>query len=504
MSIARVQLVLVLALVWAGGLACSPPEDDSGNSNSDNTNLNDNGDGSAGQPDPGSNTNDNGSADGGDNPDGANENDNGGKDDPGDNGNDNSGDPDPADDNGNLNDNGNANGNGNENDNANTNDNSDDNDNDNGGTLPDDPGDDPNDDCPGGFTLTVQVSGVGAGTVVLDPPGGCYAPGEQVQVTAQANPTYTFAGYSGAATGSDPQVEIPLDGNRSVSATFIGNLFMVSSSNHLVLEINPVSGAVIREFVPPGSGGLDAPFAVVFDHSGQLYITSQNGILEFDGTDGTFVGQFVPLGAGGLTTPFGITFGPNQNLFVTDTDKVREYDGTSGAFVNTFVSAGDGGLSSTTALKFGPADTSLYVTGSGAVLRYDGSNGAFLDEFVQGLGNGSFDIVFGPNSDLFVSDALEGTIARYDGHSGEPVACPCLCLDPCPSDQLPDGPYLVDLESLPGPSGLAFSHRGTLLVANQNSIVELDMLSAVPANLGPLVLDNRIGTIAFIAVKPLP
>jgi hypothetical protein len=75
------------------------------------------------------------------------------------------------------------------------------------------------------------------------------------------------------------------------------------------------------------------------------------------------------------------------------------FDGTTGAFVDAFVSAGDGGLSRPRDLVFGP-DSNLYVSsfGTGDIFRYNGTTGTFMDDFVAagsgGLGGPTF-LLFG-------------------------------------------------------------------------------------------------------------
>src|SRR5512134_1086471 len=77
------------------------------------------------------------------------------------------------------------------------------------------------------FTLTVTKAGAGAGTVSSDPPGitACsttcsanFAPGTVVTLTATPQSGATFAGWSGACSGTACQVT--MDANRAVTATF--------------------------------------------------------------------------------------------------------------------------------------------------------------------------------------------------------------------------------------------------------------------------------------------
>ena len=78
------------------------------------------------------------------------------------------------------------------------------------------------------FTLTVTKAGAGAGTVSSDPPGisACsstcnanFAPGTIVTLTPAPQSGSTFAGWSGACSGTAP-CQVDMSGNRSVTATF--------------------------------------------------------------------------------------------------------------------------------------------------------------------------------------------------------------------------------------------------------------------------------------------
>jgi uncharacterized repeat protein (TIGR02543 family) len=71
----------------------------------------------------------------------------------------------------------------------------------------------------GQYTLTVIV--VGEGNVTLDPPGGAYAESVSVELFAEADPGWAFDGWSGDLGGSANPDTILMDGNKTVTATFI-------------------------------------------------------------------------------------------------------------------------------------------------------------------------------------------------------------------------------------------------------------------------------------------
>jgi len=67
------------------------------------------------------------------------------------------------------------------------------------------------------FTLTVTAQN---GSVVLDPPGGVYADGSSVTVTAVADPGFGFVGWGGDLAGTTNPQTLVVDTDKSVSASF--------------------------------------------------------------------------------------------------------------------------------------------------------------------------------------------------------------------------------------------------------------------------------------------
>ena len=71
---------------------------------------------------------------------------------------------------------------------------------------------------PSGYTLTVNT--VGQGTVTVQPDKSSYDPGEQVMLTANADPGWSFSGWSGDLTGSANPASLTMDRNKVVTAHF--------------------------------------------------------------------------------------------------------------------------------------------------------------------------------------------------------------------------------------------------------------------------------------------
>jgi hypothetical protein len=70
------------------------------------------------------------------------------------------------------------------------------------------------------YTLTTDVTPTGAGSIVLAPPGGSYAPGTVVTVTANPATGYHFDHWSGDLSGSTNPTTITMNSDKSVTAVF--------------------------------------------------------------------------------------------------------------------------------------------------------------------------------------------------------------------------------------------------------------------------------------------
>lgn len=73
-------------------------------------------------------------------------------------------------------------------------------------------------ETPTQYTLTVTI--VGQGSVTLNPTGGTYDAGTDVQLTAIPDSGCTFMAWSGALTGSASPETITMDSDKTVTATF--------------------------------------------------------------------------------------------------------------------------------------------------------------------------------------------------------------------------------------------------------------------------------------------
>lgn len=84
-------------------------------------------------------------------------------------------------------------------------------------------------------SFTVQMSVVGLGSVMMDPPGGTYPYGTQVTLTALPGSGQEFIGWSGDLISTDEVETITVTGNMAITATFapagIYSLTLLQSAN---------------------------------------------------------------------------------------------------------------------------------------------------------------------------------------------------------------------------------------------------------------------------------
>jgi hypothetical protein len=73
---------------------------------------------------------------------------------------------------------------------------------------------------PESFSLNVNL--VGNGDVTLDPDGGTYSPGTEVELTAEPDTGWAFSGWSGDLSGSNNPESIIMDSDKTITATFEG------------------------------------------------------------------------------------------------------------------------------------------------------------------------------------------------------------------------------------------------------------------------------------------
>ena len=122
------------------------------------------------------------------------------------------------------------------------------------------------------YTLTTAV--VGSGTIDADPALNCngtqYRHDTVVALTATANEGYTFAGWSGAATGTDNPVSVTMTGAKSVTADFTLNQYTLN-------VIKPGAGSGTVSSSPPGID-CGATCSAPYDYNTSVTLTATPAI----------------------------------------------------------------------------------------------------------------------------------------------------------------------------------------------------------------------------------
>jgi uncharacterized repeat protein (TIGR02543 family) len=95
--------------------------------------------------------------------------------------------------------------------------------------------------APTQYSLTVNSSGDGAGSVTSNPNQASYPYGQIVQLTAAAQPGSTFTGWTGAVTSSVNPLSIFMDGNKTVTANFAKDKYTlaVNQNGGNSVTVNP-------------------------------------------------------------------------------------------------------------------------------------------------------------------------------------------------------------------------------------------------------------------------
>ncbi|HEY6446410.1 MAG TPA: Ig-like domain repeat protein [Acidobacteriaceae bacterium] len=146
-----------------------------------------------------------------------------------------------------------------------------------------------------------------------------------------------YSGDGGAATAAE------LNAPKGISVDAAGNLYIADTGNNVIRKVSGGKIATVVGTGAPGATGdggaatsatLDAPYAVAFDSTGNLYIpdSGNNRIRIVTGTTiNTFAGTGTAgyTGDGGLATaaeldtPFGVACDPASNVYIAD---ARNYE----------------------------------------------------------------------------------------------------------------------------------------------------------------------------------
>lgn len=114
------------------------------------------------------------------------------------------------------------------------------------------------------YNLT--VSAVGPGSVAVDPPGTQFIAGTTITLTATAQSGYVFTGWSGNAVGNNNPLQLVMDSDKSITATFEEASEVISDDFDGCAVLSPmwtwsdplgqadysVTGSQVQIVIPPG------------------------------------------------------------------------------------------------------------------------------------------------------------------------------------------------------------------------------------------------------------
>lgn len=266
-----------------------------------------------------------------------------------------------------------------------------------------------------------------------------------------------FSGNGGAATSAH------FYGPFGLALDAVGNLYVSDSANNTIRKVSAESG-VISGFAGnamlhgtargtyTGDGGqainagINHPFKIVFDTSGNLYLcdTENHVVRRVAAGTGTMTtvagtGQAGSSGDGGLATaaqlynPEGITFDSAGNLYLTDqaNNTVREVNVATGVITTvagggtpSLSGAGDGGLATQASLR-SPQDVAFDAVGD--MIIADTSN----------------HVIRRVKKVTGIIETIVGTMQGYGGDGG-----------------------LASAAKLNNPNGLAFDAAGNLYISD--------------------------------------
>jgi uncharacterized repeat protein (TIGR02543 family) len=141
------------------------------------------------------------------------------------------------------------------------------------------------------FTVSLNVSTVGSGTVTRSPNQATYAPGTAVTLTANPAAGWHFIGWSGDTASANNPITITMSANKNLTATFAINAY--------TLNVTTVgSGSVTKN-----------PNQATYDHGTSVTLTASAGNgYHFVGWSGDTTGS---------TNPLTFTMTANKNLTAT-------------------------------------------------------------------------------------------------------------------------------------------------------------------------------------------
>ncbi len=227
-----------------------------------------------------------------------------------------------------------------------------------------------------------------------------------------------------------PPIDLVQDGP---NGDFYATTGLATGQLSNIVRIDHLTGEVDNEFVPVGSAGLALAKEIAIQGN-WIYVANKgtNEVLRFEKTTGAPdpAGAFVAAGDHGLSLPRGLVFDASGNLYVSSraTGDILTYD-SSGLFLGVFASVDLGGnLPGANDMAF-DASGDLLLVGGGQIVKLNGQTGVPTGFVISGYSGQGIEI--GPEGDIYLSHATPendnggpptGNILRFNSQSGALVS----------------------------------------------------------------------------------
>lgn len=271
-------------------------------------------------------------------------------------------------------------------------------------------------------------------------------------------------------------------------------VLVTDASGDKIVRYEYDTGAPVDHFVGKGISRLDNPIYLRVTPDGDVAAVSRetNSVELYDGQSGKWLRTLVASGSGGLNAPKDIAFDHDGNIYVTSTtnNRVLKYN-QNGVFDKVLIASG---LQEPCGLVVGE-DGLLYVASrnNNLVRSYDTATGDRIERLpLENTGiDGPNGLAFGPDGALYIGGRFSNSIVRVP-RLGTPSV-------------LVSGSPVLD-----GPGQLAFDSAGDLVVVSQDTDTIVKFDAGTGAYLGTVVtpafaggLDDAVG-VAFISVATDP
>ena len=231
------------------------------------------------------------------------------------------------------------------------------------------------------YTLTVTKTGTGTGSVATNPSGTTFTSGTSVTLTATASAGSSFAGWSGACSGTSQTCTVTMNGNTSVGAAFTVQNETITASAGTGGTISPTGsvsvnyGASQTFSIAPASGYTIAGVTVDGASVGAVTSYTFSNVTGNHTIAASFSDQTETItasaGTGGTISPTGsvsVNYGASQTFSITANSGYTvagvTVDGASVGAVTSYTFSNVTG-NHTIAASFSAATYTLTVTETG-------------------------------------------------------------------------------------------------------------------------------------------